>query len=178
MSDEQARIREALAAEKPQPGELHDAAIRKAMRATAAQLAATPVTTVRRRNPLPAALAAALVLAMGGFWAVKLYKPEPDVMRGGAADPSALLPADGAELSAAPDRLRWPPQTGATTYLLTLRDAGGSVIWRSEPTTRAEAILPPEVRSRITGGRQYLWSVSVSGLADVNELGPYAFRLR
>jgi hypothetical protein len=179
MSDEELRIRETLAADKRQPGELHDAAIRRAMRATAAQLAASAAPPRLRRSFLPAGIAAGFVLVIGGALFLRhLPPPGDDVMRGAETPSSALLPAANAELAVPPSEFRWPAQAGATAYLLTLRDDAGSVLWRSEPGAATTLAIPADVRGRLVSGHSYLWGVSVSGLVDVNELGPYVFRVR
>jgi hypothetical protein len=179
MTDPDERIRSALEGDEQRPGELHDATIRRAMEAAASQLAGS--TPRKRRNFVPMGLAAALAIAIGAATFMRLsvqgHRDTEDVTRGGS-DSRSLEPAPGTELDAAPQIFRWPAQTGATTYVVTVRDGAGTVIWRSEPVTTATAAFPPTLALQISSGRTYLWSVAVSGQADVNELGPWSFRLR
>jgi hypothetical protein len=181
MTDSDERIRAALGDEKPRPGELHDANIRSAMRDVGAQLAATEPAR-KRRNFVPLGLAAGLLMAVGAAIFMRLsvqgHRDVEDATRGVTTLPASLEPAPGAELDAPPTRFRWPAQAGATAYVVTLRDGSGTLIWRSEPVTSADTTLPPLLAMQVSAGRAYLWSVEVSGQADVNELGPWAFRLR
>jgi hypothetical protein len=181
MTDSDERIRAALEGEKPRPGELHDANIRRAMRDVGAGLAATAPAR-KPRNFLPLGLAAGLLIAVGAATFMRLsvqgHRDSEDPTRGASTLPASLEPAAGAELDAPPRQFRWPAQAGATTYVVFLRDGAGTLIWRSDPVTAATTTLPPTLAMQIATGRAYLWSVEVSGQADVNELGPWSFRLR
>ena len=138
--------------------------------------------TPKPRNYVPAGLAVGLLVVIGIATYMRLsvhgYRQSEDSSPTGSSQTTSLEPAPGAELAAPPTHFTWPAQAGATSYVVRLRDGSGTLIWRSDPVSTATATLPPPLVMQITQGRAYLWSVAVSSEADVNELGPWSFRLK
>jgi hypothetical protein len=138
--------------------------------------------TPKPRNYIPAGLAVGLLVVIGIATYMRLsvhgYRQSEDSSQAAGGQTTSLEPAPGAELAAPPTHFRWPVQAGATSYVVRVRDGSGTLIWRSAPVSTATATLPPPLVLQITAGRTYLWSVVVSNETDVNELGPWSFRLK
>ena len=123
------------------------------------------VPPVRRRMPqwVPPAMAAVALLAFLPL----LWKPGGEhVMRG---EDAAVLPAPGARLDAAPDRLSWSSAAG-TACRVTLRTASADVLLRSGAILDGALVLDASTRTRLVPG-DYLWTADCGG----QSLGPYAF---
>lgn len=127
-----------------------------------------------RRWPL--ALAATLVVALGGA-ALWTRLPDrnagPEAVRGAEA---RVTPAPGAELARPPESFSWPVRAGATGYRVHWFDAAGEPVWESGWVVEGRCEVPREVASGLPGGT-YLWTVEVRGAAAGAELGPFAFVL-
>jgi hypothetical protein len=180
MSNSDERVRSALEDEKPPHGAAPNTNFRDAMD----QAGARPAESEPAPGPrhyLPMALAAGLLIVIGAATYMRLSVQGPrvseDLTRGGVAQ-TDLEPAAGAELAGPPTQFRWPAHPDATRYVVFLRDGAGTLIWRSSPVTANSASLPPALAYQITARRAYLWSVEVTGLAGVKQLGPWSFRLR
>jgi hypothetical protein len=97
------------------------------------------------------AVAAPLLLRNGGT-------PE---MRGRTGAREAVVPADGARLAVAPERLEWPAVPGAKHYVASLYDSESTGIWESPPLDVPSVALPAEIRARLHGA--YTWRVVAIG---------------
>jgi hypothetical protein len=120
-----------------------------------------------RRAPrwLPGSVAAILV---AGMLLAYLPRDGEEPLRGAA---SAIEPADGAALSAAPARFAWSGAGAACG--VTVRDASGARVWRSATTLDGSAVVPADVRAGLRPGT-YLWRLECGGVAR----GTYRFTLR
>jgi hypothetical protein len=104
-----------------------------------------------------ATLAAAVSIGLREGRAPELGQPSPAgsaVLR--SAGITTLSPAG--DLDAAPDELRWQPQTGAAWYSIQVMEVDHAELWRAE-TRDASIALPPALRARIVPGKPLLWEV-------------------
>jgi hypothetical protein len=126
----------------------------------------------RLRRIAPYAIAASVVLGVTVF----LYQPvEDDTLRSSNQGLERLVtPASGSTLVSAPAELRWPAQSGASSYRVTLRDAAANVVWNSAAVTEPRVLL--RTPTPLTP-QTYYWSVEVEGAADSRSLGSFWFRL-
>jgi hypothetical protein len=138
--------------------------------------------TPKPRNYVPAGLAVGLLVVVGIATYMRLSvhgsRQFEDSTPVSSSQTTSLEPAPGAELAAPPTHFRWPAQAGATSYVVRVRDASGTLIWRSDPVSTPAAALPPPLVFQITQGRTYLWSVQVSSESNADEIGPWSFRLK
>jgi hypothetical protein len=165
-------VRSALGAESLRTSATHDAAIL----AKARELCA-PARTRRLRYLAPMALAASLALVAGMY--IKYGGPISDdgrVRSSEAIIASAVVPANGAMLAAAPDEFQWPEQAGAESYRVVLRNAAGTPIWRSEPVESNRASIDAALHD--DAAHTYYWTVEVEGAGAARELGPFWFQLQ
>jgi hypothetical protein len=88
----------------------------------------------------------------------------------------ALEPQDGATLAEPPQVLSWKPIEAKAAWQVTLFDAHGTRLWRSEPVRGASTTLPAEVITSLQPGQRYFWSVDAQGTAGAR-LGPFSFTL-
>lgn len=120
------------------------------------------------------AAAAAVVLVAGRL----LLAPGtgPSAERGPVAAVH-VAPADGAELTGAPQRFSWPADKDSESYRVKLFDDAGEPLWQSEPTRETAVDLPAPARDRLQPGRAYFWNVEIEGRLEKQHLGPFRFRL-
>jgi hypothetical protein len=119
------------------------------------------------------AFAAAAVLVVGlGTVLLLPREPAPLVVRGSAV--TAVDPASGSALHAAPAQLGWSPIGSASAYRVELYDERAESLWRSERVTATRVVLPDELRARLARGT-FLWRVRAEG-SDI-EIGPFYFRV-
>jgi hypothetical protein len=114
----------------------------------------------RRSWLMPAALAAALLLAVGlGRWSVG-SGGEDDVVRGGPAAGTVQLLTPPVQATAGDSLLfSWQPVPGATRYHLEVLDSAGEVAFQTE--TADTLISPQQARGLAPGA--YQWWVSTLG---------------
>jgi hypothetical protein len=138
--------------------------------------------TPKPRNYVPAGLAVGLLVIFGIAAYMRLsvngYRQSEDPGQAAGSQTTSVDPAPGSELAAPPAHFRWPAQAGTVSYVVRLRDGSGTLIWRSDPVSTPTTALPSPLAMQITSGRTYLWSVAVTGEAEVHELGPWSFRLK
>jgi anti-sigma factor RsiW len=127
--------------------------------------------------PWAAALAAAVLLPFLTMLVRREPTPPAPSVRGEAAVATAVEPADGEVLVAAPAKLRWSPVADAREYRVQLLDEEGSLIWASPSRTETSALLPSEVRDRLARGHAYLWRVEILLDGDRRKSPTYEFRL-
>lgn len=118
------------------------------------------------------ATAAVIVLGVGTATLVLREPVTPPVVRGDAA--TALEPRSGAQLPAAPPRLRWNAIGTAAAYRVELYDERAESLWRSERVTATSLELPADLRARLGRGT-YLWRVRAEG-SEI-DIGPFYFRI-
>lgn len=141
---------------------------------------ATAKPAVQLRNAWqrwPVALAASLLLALGGafLWTrIATPPPDSDATRGAL---EATTPAPGAQLTLPPQRFAWPPQLGATGYRVQLFDDLGELVWESPWDGESLCPLPIDTAVPWRAGATYLWTVSVRGDVARSQLGPFSFQL-
>ena len=153
--------------------------LRRARALDGAPAAAAPRS--RRRFALPAALAAALLVA--GALAVRLGGDRSTdrvaVERSeGPAGLETLSPARGATIEAARVAFDWRPAAGADRYVVTLLDAGGLEVAALETRDPGGHLAWPSDRPPLPAGT-YLWSVRALALDRVlAESRPAPFSIR
>lgn len=176
------RVLEQLQSEILHTSEEHDDAVQSAIDAAAARIKSRKASDPRtarfggRRMWMPAALAAALVLAL-------FILPRPGTLPDAehtlrsSANASDTFPAHRAEIRAAPKELRWPAQRGASSYQVKVRDASGTLVWTSENVEETRVDLPSSAIPDPQTGGSFLWTVDVRLGAAQTELGPYSFKI-
>jgi len=82
-------------------------------------------------------------------------------------------------LDAAPNELRWEPQTDAASYSVQVMEVDHVELWSAE-TRDASIVLPPALRARIVPGKPLLWEVVGKDAAGrvVAWSGKQRFRIR
>lgn len=104
-----------------------------------------------------ATLAAAVTIGLREGRAPELAPPSPaapTVLR--SAGITTLSPAG--DLDAAPNELRWEPQTEAASYSVQVMEVDHAELWNAE-TRDASIVLPPALRAQIVPGKPLLWEV-------------------
>ena len=125
-----------------------------------------------------ATLTAAVAIGVREGRAPELAQPSPvapTVLR--SAGITTLSPAG--DLDAAPDELRWEPQTDAASYSVQVMEVDHAELWSAE-TRDASIALPPALRARIVPGKPLLWEVVAKDAAGraVAWSGKQRFRIR
>ena len=125
-----------------------------------------------------ATLAAAVTIGLREGRAPELAQPSPaapTVLRSAGITP--LSPAG--DLDAAPNELRWEPQTDAASYSVQVMEVDHVKLWSAE-TRDASIVLPPALRARIVPGKPLLWEVVGKDAAGrvVAWSGKQRFRIR
>ena len=103
------------------------------------------------------ALGAAITIGLRERRAPELTQPSlvaPMVLRSAAI--RTLSPAG--VVDAAPEALRWEPQTGAASYSVQLMEVDDAELW-SAVTPDAAIALPQSLLARLTPGKPLLWEV-------------------
>jgi hypothetical protein len=119
------------------------------------------------------ALAASLVLVAGGGWAaLRAIGGEADVLRGDSG--IALVAPDETVRAGAPVTLRWREVPGAVDYAVEVTTEGGDPVFAAT-TRETSATLPDSVR--LTPGAIYQWWVRAR-LADLAQRRSAARRFR
>jgi len=68
------------------------------------------------------------------------------------------------DVPSAPTELQWDAVPGASQYLVRVMEVDRKEIWRGEAAGTRIA-LPPEIRSQMTAGRSFLWTVNARDVA-------------
>lgn len=116
---------------------------------------------------LPAAAALAAVLLVPLF-----IVDDNDTLRNPAA---AVTPAQAETLASAPVLLRWPAVPGADRYVVILRDAGATEVWRSAAVTDPELSPDASALDILEAGGTFIWTVEATTPGATTELGPFQF---
>ena len=110
--------------------------------------------------------AAAAVVVIGAasslfLWqSDRIVRPGPGAVRGPAPAATALQPADGATLAAAPTQFSWPAEEAATGYTVELYDFESTPIWKSPRLDEPQLVLPDEIGTQLRPGHLYYWRVT------------------
>lgn len=151
----------------------HDDAVLATAKATAEDIAGrddsrSQTTTARRHTwlmPAAAALAAVMLVPM-------LIDNNDDTLRNPVA---TVAPAQSATLAGAPARFRWPAVPGADRYIVILRDAGASEVWRSATVLTPELSPDSSAMNMLAAGGTFIWTVEAQTPGATTELGPFQF---
>jgi hypothetical protein len=142
---------------------------------------ASPRRSRVRPLALVGAAAAMLLVAMAGVLLVSRGRPAPsEAVRGAAAGAraarDAVSPKSGSRLGTAPSELAWRAPAGSIRQRARLYDAGGRVLWQSEPGNESRVAIPDSVRSTLVNG-DYFWTVELETPEGAAKLGPFLFGL-
>lgn len=135
------------------------------------------IFTGRRLQLGLTAIAAALVLAIGGsaIWNRTVEPPSGrDVER---APQTVVSPLPGERLQAPPVTFDWPDEAGAAGYRLRLFGPGADLLFESDPQPDSDYRLPAAVAADLVTGGRYSWTVEVDGPVQRRQLGPYGFEI-
>lgn len=116
---------------------------------------AAPARTTSMRVPMPYAIAAALVLMIGGGVWLRTRAPGADVERGLSGAVSIIAPGATADVGA-PLQFAWHPVSGAIAYSVQLVDADGAVAYGTT-TSDTTMTLPNTVT--LAASKEYRWWV-------------------
>jgi anti-sigma factor RsiW len=133
----------------PAPLQAHGAVLPRRSASRAMNLAGFALATV--------ALGAAITIGLREHRVPELTQPSlvaPIVLRSAAI--RTLSPAG--VVDAAPEALRWEPQTGAASYSVQLMEVDRAGMWSAE-TRDATISLPEALRAQIVPGKPLLWEV-------------------
>jgi hypothetical protein len=123
----------------------------------------TPRVTFWQRPELRSLLAAAvIVLALtAGILITRrtTINQAPPVERGEPSIEFKTEPADGAQLDAAPAKLKWTAIPGVQNYDVAVLNYESSTIINSGSISSTEYSLPDEVRNKLQSGQLYYWRI-------------------
>lgn len=106
------------------------------------------------------AVAATIVVAAGLTLVLREPAPPPvTIERGVAEEASGTVPADGAQLPAAPECFVWRAAPDGEPSWVVLYDVESNVLWRSPRTTAGEVVITEDVRVALERGGTYYWRV-------------------
>jgi hypothetical protein len=125
-----------------------------------------------------ATLGAALSIGLWERHTPELAPPSltaPMAMR--SAGITILSPAG--DIDAAPDQLRWEPQTDAASYSVQVMEVDHAELWNAE-TRDAAVAIPQALRAQIVPGKPLLWEVVAKDEAGkaIAWSGERRFRIR
>jgi hypothetical protein len=106
--------------------------------------------------------AAAIVLALiAGILVTKrtTINQTPPIERGEPSIEFRTEPADGAQLDAAPAKLKWTAIPGVQNYDVVLLNYESSTIANSGSINSTEYSLPDEIRNKLKAGQIYYWRI-------------------